>query len=43
MSNQGDDAQNLIKIDSTVVTLRMREKTGFGVVFWATVCTRNSS
>jgi len=30
---QGVDVQNLIKIDSAIAALRMREKTGFGVGF----------
>jgi len=32
-SVQGVDVQNLIKIDSAIAALRMREKTGFGLVF----------
>ena len=33
MSPQGVDMQNLIKIDSAIATLRMREKTRFRVGF----------
>ena len=34
MSHQGVDVQNLIKIDSAVAALRMREKTRFRVGFF---------
>ena len=34
MSPQGVDVQNLIKIDSAVAALRMREKTRFRVGFF---------
>ena len=35
MSAQGVDVQNLIKIDSAIAALRMREKRGFAWVFTA--------
>ena len=34
MSAQAVDVQNLIKIDSAVAALRMREKTGLGLGFF---------
>ena len=34
MSPQGVDVQNLVKIDSAVAALRMREKTRFRVGFF---------
>ena len=35
---QGVDVQNLIKIDSAVAALRMREKRGFAWVFFCFFC-----
>jgi len=41
MSAQGVDVQNLIKIDSAVAALRMREKTAFGVGFFVNMSIRS--
>ena len=39
--SQGVDVQNLIKIDSAVAALRMREKTAFGVGFFVNMSIRS--
>ena len=42
MSTHGVDVPNLIKIDSTVAALRMREKTRVRVGFFVSISIRSS-